>query len=97
MVVKRGSLGKPVIQAADLDKDCNSFTVCVAVGMFALGVWGITLSSFSSSSETGILLANVLSHACVCVCVKEILLYEIVFVMGRRDCNSCCIMLLVFM
>ena len=35
-----------MIQAADLEKDCNSFIVCVAIGMFVLGVWGITFPSF---------------------------------------------------
>ena len=39
-------LGDPVMQAADLEKDCNSFTTCVAIGMFVLGVWEITLLSF---------------------------------------------------
>ena len=37
------------MQAADLEKDCNSFTVC----LFVLGVWGITLLSFFSG--TGLL------------------------------------------
>ena len=36
--------GEPVMQADDLEKDCNSFTV--AFGMFVLGVWGIPLPSF---------------------------------------------------
>ena len=39
--------GEHVIQAADLEKDCNSF-------MFVLRVWGITLPSFFSG--TGLLL-----------------------------------------
>ena len=40
-------LEEPVMQAADLEKDCNSFTVCVAIGMFVLpGVWGTILPSF---------------------------------------------------
>ena len=30
------------MQAADLEKDCNSFTVFVCIGLFVLGVWGIT-------------------------------------------------------
>ena len=46
---------EPVIQAADLEKDCTSFTVCVAIGMFVLGVWGITLPSFYFFSGTGLL------------------------------------------
>ena len=41
------------MQAADLEKECNSFTVCVAIGMFVLGVWGIILPSFFSG--TGLL------------------------------------------
>ena len=32
------ALGDPVMQAADLEKDCNSFTVC----LFVIGVWKIT-------------------------------------------------------
>ena len=44
------------MQAADLEKDCNSFTVCVAIGMFVLGVWGITLPSlFCLFPGTGLL------------------------------------------
>ena len=39
-------LGERVIQAADLEKDCNSFTLCVAIGIVVLGVRGITLLSF---------------------------------------------------
>ena len=42
------------MQAAGLKKDCNSFTVCVAIGMFVLGVWGITLHLFFPSG-TGLL------------------------------------------
>ena len=42
------------MQAADLEKDLNSFTVCVAIGMFVLGLWGITLPSFFSPG-TGLL------------------------------------------
>ena len=42
------------MQAADLKKDGNSFTVCVAIGMFALGVWGITLPG-GFFSGTGLL------------------------------------------
>ena len=34
------------MQATDRRKDCNSFTVYVAIGMFVLGVWGVTLPSF---------------------------------------------------
>ena len=45
------------MQAADLEKDCNSFTVCVVIGMFVLGVWGITLPFFSFSG-TGLLNLN---------------------------------------
>ena len=46
-------LGETVIQAANLEKDCNSFTVCVAIGMFVLGLWGISLPS-SFLSGTGL-------------------------------------------
>ena len=35
-----------VMHAADLEKDCNSLTVCVAIGMFVLGVCGITHPSW---------------------------------------------------
>ena len=42
--------GEPVIQPADLEKDCNSF-------MFVLGVGGITLPSFLSG--TGLLSISV--------------------------------------
>ena len=49
-------LGDPVMQAADLEKDCNLFTVCVAIGMFVLGVWEITLPSFFSG--TGLFTEN---------------------------------------
>ena len=34
------------MQTADIKKDCNLFTVCVAIGMFVLGLWRITLPSF---------------------------------------------------
>ena len=35
------------MQAADMEKkDCNSFTLCVAIGMFVLGLWGIDLPSY---------------------------------------------------
>ena len=43
------------MQAANLEKDCNSFTVCVAIGMFVLGVKGITFPSFFFSG-TGIMI-----------------------------------------
>ena len=36
------------MQAGDLEKDCNSFTVC----LFVLGVWGITLPSFFSGNRS---------------------------------------------
>ena len=35
-----------MIQTVHLEKGCDSFTVCVAIGMFVLGVWGITPLSF---------------------------------------------------
>ena len=34
------------MQAADIKEDCNAFTVCVAIGMFVLGLCLITLLSF---------------------------------------------------
>ena len=46
------------MQAADLEKDSNSFTVCVAIGMFVLGVWGATLPSFVFSG-TGLFRSEV--------------------------------------
>ena len=41
------------MQATDHEKDCNLFTVCAAIGLFVLGLWGITLPSFFSG--TGLL------------------------------------------
>ena len=50
-----------MMQAADLEIDCNSFTVCVTIGMFALGVRGISLPSFifrNKSIEIGFYMSS---------------------------------------
>ena len=61
-------LREPVMQTAYLEKDRNSFTVCVAIGMFVLGVWGITLPSFFFLPGTGLLRdVSLLIEECVII------------------------------
>ena len=72
------------MQAADIKKDCNSFTVRVAIGMFVLGLWGITLPSFLSG--TGLLCLLWFSFS---VSLSSLFLHGIFFWGGWRFVEIC--------
>ena len=65
------------MQAADLEKDCNSFTVCVAISMFVLGLWEIIFPSFFLLRNRSIEFMLCMVVACMHI-YKQVLVVKLV-------------------